>query len=220
MTVVNIVVAVVLGLAVLFGIVWFAPLWIRVVYQNELRVYAGIGPVYKKLVPSNPKKEEKTDSKKKQQKKIKKSSDKTDDEAKQTQTSESPENSDAGENNKKTSVGEVLGTVKEILEQVLDLFHKKAKIKIDALNVVVSKEEAADTAIQFGLCSGIVSAILALASSFGKSKIKDENVSIVPDFISGKSRIETDVTMSVKTCHVAVLAVKLLLKNYNKFNKT
>ena len=218
MTVVNIVVAVVLSLAVLLGVIWFAPLWIRVVYQNELRVYAGMGPVYKKLVPSNPKKEEKTDNKKK--KKIKKFSDKTEDVCKQTQSPDSSEKTDTSENNKKMSVGEVLGTVKEILEQVLDLFHKKAKIRIDALNVVVSREEAADTAIQFGLCSGIVSAILALASAFGKSIIKDENVSIVPDFITGKSRIETDVTMSVRTCHVIVLAIKLLIKNYNKFNKT
>ena len=209
MTVVNVVIIVILSLAVLFGVVWFAPLWIRVVYREELKVCAGIGPVYKKLVPSEPEKNKKSDKNKPKKKKA--SSNKQDSDTKPTEPKSSAENAD-GKDGEKKSVSEVLGTVKKIADQVFELFHKKAKIRIDALNVVVSKEEAADTAIQFGLCSGIVSAILALASGFGKAVIKDENVSIQPDFISGKSRIETDVTLSVRTCHAVILLLKMLVK--------
>ena len=211
MTVVNVVVAVFLCLAVLFGVVCFLPLSVRVSYRNELFVYAGIGPFSKKLVPSAPEKEKKKQKKKKKKPKKKSNSAKKKADGKQKTVSESSGKT-SGKDSGKMSVSEVLETVQYVVGQVLDLFHKKAKIRIDALNVVVSRPDAADTAVQFGLSSGVVSAILALASDFGKSVIKDENISVVPDFISGKSSIETDITLSVKVCHVAVLALKMLFR--------
>ena len=215
MTLVNVIVAVLLCLAALLITVWFLSLSVRVVYKNELFVYAGVGPFSIRLVPPKPKKE-KAKKHDKRKKKEKNSSDNNTAVKKDDTDAVNEKGGSEKEDSKKMTVGEVLGTVRSIVEEVLNLFHKKAKIRIDALNVVVSKPDAADTAIQFGICSGIVTAILAFSKLFGKSVIRDENVSVVPDFISGKSRIETDITLSVRVCHAVTAFIKILIKRILK----
>ncbi len=210
MTFLNVTIAVLLFVALLVLLLLVSPLWLRIKYAEGITVYAGVGPVRTKLYPSKEKNKKKSEQKKKKKKKKKKSAkppaqpSAADTQKKQTTKSVSHKEADD-----EISAKEVLDFVLDILERVVDLFHKKAKIKIDALRVVVSKPDAADTAIQFGLCSGLVSSILAFTSNFGKSMIKDKNVSIVPDFITGKSRVETDVTLSVKACHAATMLLKM-----------
>ena len=93
---------------------------------------------------------------------------------------------------------------------------KKAKIEIDELCVVVSKPDAADTAVQFGICNGIVVSLLALADSFGKAKIRHENISVSPDFILGKSTLCINITLSAPAGSILWSVVRGYLKNQFK----
>ncbi len=207
MTFLNVTIAVLLFVALVVLVLLVSPLWLRIKYTEGITVYAGIGPVRTKLYPSKEKDKKKTAQKKKKKKKsTKPPAQPLSDDTQRKQTTKSVSHKEADD---EISAKEVLDFVLDILERVVDLFHEKAKIKIDALRVVVSKPDAADTAIQFGLCSGLVSSILAFTSNFGKSVIKDKNVSVVPDFIAGKSRVETDVTLSVKVCHAAIMLIKM-----------
>lgn len=224
MTFLNVIIAIFLVLILLFLALWLSPLWIRIRYVETFTVYAGLGPVRMKLYPSKEKEKKKKKPKKKKNQKTTPAEHRDEVQKEQhTEVQNEPiqrEKSDT--QNKQTvkkgtqkkaddemGVKEVLDFVLDILTRVIDLFHKRAKIKIDALRVVVSKPDAADTAIQFGLCSGIVSSILAFTSNFGKSVIKDKNISVVPDFITGKSSVETDVTLSVRVCYAAIMLLKM-----------
>lgn len=220
MTFLNVFIAVLLCLAVIVAVLLILPISLRVKYCDGVVVFAGVGPVRIKLYPSDKKKKK---SKKKDKKKSVPNSGKT---AKATaesvgqKTSSAPAKTSTKEQDDGISVGEVLELVKDIVEHVAELFKKRATIKINVLKVVVSKPDAADTAIQFGICSGIVSSILAFTSYFGKSVIKDKNVRVEPDFITGKSRIETDITLSVRVCFVLSMLLKMLLKDDTANNKS
>ena len=115
--------------------------------------------------------------------------------AKKTEQTQSV-NTKQAEKKAKKDASEILKLVFEIIKSLFDALGKHAAIKIDRLSVVVSKPDAADTAVAFGVCTGIVSNILAFTSNFKKSDIKSENVSVVPDFISGKGSLATDITLS------------------------
>ena len=241
MTFLNVFIAVILCLAALVGIVLILPLSLRVMYRGTTTVFAYIGPVRFKVYPSEDKSE--TQKRKQKGKKHQKTSVKDDRENVQQKTKEQTPNrtesqSESKCENKaenvsrraqssashksvdKSDIGEILGFVKDIVEKIAELFSKHAKIRIDALKVVVSKDDAADTAIQFGLCSGIVSSILAFTSYFGKAVIKDKNVRVEPDFISGKNSVETDITLSVRTCFVLSTLIKIFFEDLTEKNKS
>lgn len=217
MTFLNVFIAVLLCLAALVTILLTLPLSLRIKYCNGTNIFAGIGPAKFKVYPS---KDKKKDKKKKADVSKKTVSVSDSDSTETKKRSEAPQKTPSNDKGSELSAGEILEFAKDIIARVANLFSKRAKIRIDTLKVVVSKPDAADTAIQFGICSGIVSGILAFTSAFGKSVIKDKNISVEPDFISGKSRIETDITLSVRVCFVLLMLLKMLLEDETADNKS
>ena len=64
--------------------------------------------------------------------------------------------------------------------------------------------------------STIVSNILAFTSNFRKAFIKGENVEIVPDFVSGKGRLEADITLSAPVHSLLFSLVRGYLKGTSR----
>ncbi len=214
MTVLLVILAVLGAVLVALLLVLLLPLSVRVKYAETLEVFAGIAFVKFKVFP----KEETEKKGKKEKKKVKKSADKQVPEP-QDKTPEHTMPRQSGEDKeqpKKKGISDTLKLVFEIIKSVFDVMGKRAKITIDELYVVVSKPDAADTAVQFGLCGGIVSNILAFTSNFKKAVINDEKVGVVPDFITGKSGFRTDITLSIAAGSLLMSFIKGYLKGISR----
>ena len=197
----KVIVAVVLVLVLLLLFVLLSPVSVRVRYRDTVSVHAGISFVRIKVFPRKEKKTPSVKRKKKQALQQEKKS------TKKSSAHVYEKQKDGGE---KSSAADTLTLVFDIVKAVFEMLGKHSKIRIDALKVTVAKDDAADTAVQFGVCSGIVSNILAFTSNFGTAVIKDENVRVEPDFVSGKSRFEADITLSVR----ALFLLSSLIKGY------
>lgn len=207
MTVLYIILAVVATIAVLLAFALASPLSVRIKYEESLEVFAGLSFVKLKVFPKKQKK--KTGKKKKPKASPKLQS---------TSKSAPPASNNSGstQKSKSSSLKETLVLVLEIVKSVFDAFGKNAKIEIDMLKVIVSKPDAADTAIQFGLCGGIVSNILAFTSNFRKARVNDKNVFVEPDFITGKSSLAVDITVSITVWPLLVSLIKGYFKGIKK----
>lgn len=192
--------------------VLLSPLSVRIKYKEVLEVYAGLSFIKIKLVPGKEKKQKK--------KKVKKAEKVNKEKKKPEVPQEKNREASSVQEKKKGTIKDTLTLVFDLVKSVLEMMGKKAKIRVDGLNVVVSKPEAADTAIQFGICNGLVSTFLAFTSNFGKSQIKSENVSVVPDFVSGKSKIDADITLSARTGSILLSLLKGYMKNQSTKNST
>ena len=194
-------------LLVIVTLVLFCRVKIKIFYQNELYIDAYLGFVKFRLVPKEQKekqKQKKIRTTKKSKVKKQKTPAKT-----QNETQKSAQNA-----NKKTSeIGDTANFIADIIKKVLQFLGKRARIEVESLELVVSKKEAADTAVQFGLACGAVSTVMALCSEFGSYKINYEKVQVVPDFVTGKSSIAVDISLSSRIIWILECGVKIL---YNK----
>lgn len=208
-TVLYIILAVVAVIAALLIFVLASPLFLRIRYVDGLEIFAGLSFVKLKVFPKAEKKNKKP--KKKTRKKAGGSAEKS--KINENVNTASEDNGRVKKTDgKKNSVKETLTLILEIVKSVLDTFGKRAEISIDLLKVIVSKPDAADTAIQFGLCGGIVSNILAFTSNFRKASINDENILVEPDFITGKSSLAVDVTVKISSFSLVSSFVKGYIK--------
>lgn len=195
-TVLYVILAVVAIAAVLLVFVLASPLSVRIKYVDSLEVFAGLSFVKIKVFPKKEKKQKtKKEKKKKKSATVSEKGDKAA-QARKSTTQDAEKKSSAKE---KSSVKETLMLVYEIVKSVFETFGKRAEIDIDLLKVIISKPDAADTAVMFGLCGGIVSNILAFTSNFRKARIKDESVLVEPDFLTGKSSLGVDITLRIGT---------------------
>lgn len=183
----------------------FSPLWIHVVYKDKLTVVAGLSFIKIRLVPGKNKKHKK----KTEYKNVPSKNDKED--------RLLDHNNDKNQSqDKKGSIFDTVSMVLDIVKSFFEMMGKKAKVVIRELRVSVCCEDAANTAIVFGLCSGAVSTILAICSGAGECKIDHENVGAVPDFISGKSSFSADIKLSAPTISIIISVIKGYLKNRDK----
>ncbi len=217
MTVVGIILAVLAGLCALVFALLFLTVSVRIVYDEKLVLYGGISFVKIKLYP---KKENKKKEKKQKHKKKtvvnKAEAEKYDVNQKQADGekdgAEGQKNEEkAEEKSKKKSVSETAAFIFDIIKLAGETFGKHGKIHIRRLAVNVSKPDAADTAVQFGIVCAAHSTALAACSLFGKAKIDKENVRVIPDFITGKSSLSADVQIGARAIYLVSAAVKIFV---------
>ena len=192
MTVIYIILAVILAILLVLAIALVSPLFVRILYRETLEVYAGLSFVKIRIFPKKEKKQ------RRKSKSVKSAARKAD-EGDETKAGEKSGKSSGGRTNspkEKKSVKDTLLLITDLIKSFLDVMGKRATFKVDVLKAVVSRPDAADTAVQFALCQGAVSTLLALSSEFSKSKINSENVIVTPDFITGKSSLEADISLS------------------------
>ena len=217
MTVISIILLILLSLICLLFLVLLPKLSVRIIYDTTLKIYAGYSFISIKLYPSKEKK-------KKQSKKqsLKKSNNKKT----PTQSSGTPSTgktkssvSSLSQPGEKASVSETVSFIVDIIKKVGSLFGRHGEIHINKLHVTVSKEEACDTAVHFGLTCSAVSGLLALCSLFGKEKINHKEIQVVPDFITGKSNLSCDIKLYVRGIFVVTTALKILINKLTASEK-
>lgn len=213
MTVLIVILATLAVLLALVSFVLTSPLSVRIVYKEAFEVFAGLSFIKFKVFPKEKKEKKKKNKVKKA--KVKKTPETVSQEKQEQKKSATDSVKDAHKSGKK-DIGETLALVFEIIKSVFDIMGKRATIKINELHVIVSKPDAADTAVQFGLCTGIVSNILAFTSNFGKAVINDKNIVVEPDFISGKNSFCTDIILSVPTGSLLWGLIRGYLKGISK----
>ena len=113
---------------------------------------------------------------------------------------------------------ESLSLVRDIVFETARSFSKYAVIKVTKLSVVVSCEMAADTAIMFGIANGLVSSAIALCESFRIFIIKDGAICVYQDYISGKSKLSLDISLSIRVYHILLCLLPTLKAFINKNN--
>ncbi len=114
---------------------------------------------------------------------------------------------------------ENLTLLKNILTETSALFSKHACIKIKRLSVIVSCPDAADTAVLFGIANGVVSSVMGIIEGFRVFDTKNASVGVYQDYTSGKSRLLTDISFSMRVFHMLwclTPTLKALLNNKNK----
>lgn len=211
MTVIYIILAIILAILLVLAIVLMSPLFVRIVYGDTLEVYAGISFVKIRIFPKKEKKKKKVKSVKTSARQEAVGND-TDTSKKAEKTSESVTKTQKDKN----SVKDTLLLIVDLVKSVMDVMGKRATFTVDTLKVVVSKPDAADTAVQFALTQGAVSTLLALSSEFSKSKINSENVMVAPDFIAGKSSLEADISLSIPAGSLLFSIITGYLKNLSR----
>lgn len=218
-TVLAIILLILLSLLALALILLCLKLSVRIVYDGGPCVYAGISFIRIKLYPRKEKKK-----KTKRVKARKKSSDtevpEKKNEALQSEKNQKkstfpPEHQNA---EKKKTISETVEFIFDIIKKIGEAFGKHGKIYINRLLINVSRPEAADTAVQFGLVCSALSTGLALCGLFGKSVVKDDFVRATPDFITGKSSISADIKIAIRGIYLVIAAMKILVNKYMKNN--
>ncbi len=194
----------IIAAAVMFALA--SPLWIRIKYEDKLTVTAGLSFIRFKLYPGDKKKEK---PKRRRGERTKSKASNTSAGIQPTQA----EKTEKDEPKKKSSVLDTINLVFDLLKSFTNMLGKSAKIEVEKLICTVSRPEAAETAIQFGLCSGVVSTILAFCGEFGKCRINGKSVGTNIDFLSGKSSLEADIILSARTFSVLASLIRGYITN-------
>ncbi len=113
--------------------------------------------------------------------------------------------------------------LKENLEMILALLKKlytvtrgKLRIRVRRMHITVGAEDAAKTAILYGVILQSASYILNfIEEKFNHIRRKAGEMSIEPDYISGKSHADIDIACSVKLRRLIAIGLGMLL-SFNK----
>lgn len=109
-------------------------------------------------------------------------------------------------------INDIIKLIVKLLESTLNPFSRYAKIKLKSLKITVSCEDAADTAILFGLTNGAVSSLLAFLDSFDRVKIPKSAVGVYTDFLSGQTKALIDIRLSIFVWQAIICVFKPFLK--------
>ncbi len=121
--------------------------------------------------------------------------------------SEKPNTSaEKDEPKKKKSVISFIWEIKHLLLKMVTKFPSKLRLDVTRLKLRVGGKDAATAAITYGAVTEAVGALLVVLESFIKVKRGVENdIEIVPDFLSGK--IDADILIRVSIAPAGVLSV-------------
>lgn len=180
----------------LFASLAFLAVRIEIEYNDSLRVVLRIGGVPMLLYPAKKKKLRLSDydikklkrkRKKKSAKKAKKPSPKA-----------------------KSEKQDIAGAIELIINIVYRIIKKTRgylRVDLDRLYISVGAEDAAKTAVLYGVVSQLASYLLELLKSAAEFHLEAENVFVGADFISGKTDAEIAVRLRLRVWQVLSLLI-------------
>lgn len=183
-----------LGILLAFLLILLIPVRIRLKYQKEFELILYIGFVKLKLIPAKPKKPKKEKSKEKTKEKPKE------------KHKETEKNKNILQEKGVSWLVNLIKRISGLACGVLKDFFKHIIIKRLMLSIVISEEDAAKTAINYGYyCSAVYPAVGIIVRS---AKCKKYGVDIKPNFDeNAKSSYYFD--LDVKILVICILAVIL-----------
>lgn len=111
---------------------------------------------------------------------------------------------------------ENLQMITALLKKLYSLTRGKIRIRVRRMHITVGAEDAAKTAILYGVAVQSASYILNLIEEkFNHIHRKDGEMSVEPDYLSGESHADIDIACSVKLHRIISIALGMLL-SYNK----
>ena len=115
-----------------------------------------------------------------------------------------------------TNLREKLDMILAILKKLYDETHGKLKIHLRRMQITVGAEDAAKTAILYGVILQGASYILNfIEEGFNPIDRKYGDVSVSPDYLSGKCKADIDIRLSVKLWRFIRIVIVMLL-SYQK----
>ena len=198
---------------VLIALVLFVRFRLCLVYEDELIIKIKVMFLKFSLYPKKQKKLNPRDyslkSLQKKQDKLTKKKPKT-----KKQTDPSPKK------DKATQIKDILDIIKIVLENVMSPFGRYLKVEIVRIYVKIATNDAAKTAVIYGLASQSVAYIIELLSNLTNVDVKRKNSIIVTsDFLSEKSEAKINITLGLKGWHAIALAVKFFMAYLKSKNK-
>ena len=187
---------IILGIALLIGLILVLRARVIITYNEELRVDFKFAFLKFPLIPAKPKKIKK----KKRRKKKKKAAPPS-----QSQSSETQKKDD--------SVVSKLWAIREVLLHTIAKFLGKLHFKFVRLNIVVATDNAASTALLYGAATqGVVYLIEILDNISNVDITKRSEISVKSDFISQKSSFEGKIVLYISVFHIIYVGIHFLKK--------
>lgn len=108
--------------------------------------------------------------------------------------------------------------IKENLEMVLALLKKfyyktrgKVRIRINKLHIRVSADEAAHTAILYGIVTQLLHTIVTyVENNYALLEGRDENISVNPDYVSTECSADVDIVFSAKIWRALFIFIEMV----------
>lgn len=104
----------------------------------------------------------------------------------------------AAKTKKEPELFDVLKLVLKLLEDFVPRFAKAIFVHIKSINIIVGKEDAADTAVFYGRVCAIVGGICAFENLIPNFSIADGAIFVDVDYESGKTVGETEIIISAR----------------------
>ena len=180
---------------------------INIVLDNELFVYLRILFIKIRLFPSKKKKFDPKKHERKQNKKANKP---------KVVLKELNANSD-----QELGVLDKINSFKDMISVIFKAFGKYLHVKLAKIHITVATGDAAQTAILYGAVSGAVACIIEIIDNITNlKKIKSSSVLIAPDFVSQKSEVKINITLSLSVYGALVTLAKSLWRYVILKNKS
>ncbi len=122
---------------------------------------------------------------------------------------------------KKRDVKPLVRMLLRILKVFIQRFPRYLQITVSRFVIGVATDDAANTAVTYGyVCQSAQYLITYIKLNSNLKQTRKAVVSVYPDFTTDKSKIELDVTLSIRIWQVLALGITLALAYLNKGNKS
>ena len=201
---------------------------VTVEYKDEVTLFVKVLFIKIRLLPSKKKKSGPHSMSEKKAEKIKakllEKERKKKEKKRQKKAQKLSENHKPKKKKSLSDILDVLGLVKDILTKVVKIFFKHLKVKVARLKIKVATDDAASTAIAYGIISQAAMYLFTvLAPLDGLTLPKERNAEIVCDYLSDEMEIDLKISLSIRVWHVLHMGLGALstfishkLKSQNK----
>ena len=184
-------------IALAFALLLSTKIILRIKYDDKLIAYIRILFIKIPLYPKEERKKRYPHSmSRRKAKKIKESLSKKE----KKPSKKSKDEKEKSEKKDKNDILSIISIITAFVKNFLKKFLNSARIKVAKLHVTVATDEAAKTAVMYGAVSQSVNVLFPMLEGIKNFKKlpKEKDLSVEPDFLSDKSRIDADITLYVR----------------------
>ena len=189
-----------LGIATLVALILATKATINIVYEDQLKIYLKVLFLKFRLYPERKKKFNIRAYEKKQKKE------------------QNPLNIkliDSSKANAKAGIVDNIKTISSILSVLFKTFTKHLHVKLAKIHIKIATPDAAQTAILYGAASASLAYVVELLDSYTKlHTIKERSIYIEPDFLSEKSEIKINISLSLSVFGALITIINTVIKYY------
>lgn len=120
----------------------------------------------------------------------------------------------------KPSVGDRIGMVTALLKRLYCVSRGRMQVRINRMQISVATDDAAKTAILYGVAVQGVSYLLSWADAHLVHLVRNEDaVAVTTDYLSEKTRLEIDIVCSIHLSAALGIAIRMLISYLSQSRK-